>query len=158
MNVKYKQEHAYGCGMYAVANTLNLDDFVTEARLQESKKGNNIGKLAKWMQEDGKPYYIDVLWFDYYGSKLPELQTHYRPVGDEIDLLLPVLLNVRTSEKSLNHLVGGKIDQYGTFYLYDSLKSEVIITTLSEINDLYETIFGLYCFNSVETADYVFIQ
>jgi len=39
-------------------NACNLDNFITEDRLEKSKTGNNIGQLSAWMQEDGNPDYI----------------------------------------------------------------------------------------------------
>jgi hypothetical protein len=40
-----KQKQPYGCGLYAVANACNLKNFITEERLEASKKGNVIGQL-----------------------------------------------------------------------------------------------------------------
>jgi len=39
-----KQEKGYGCGLYAVANVLDLKDFITPQRLEKSKKGK------RWME------------------------------------------------------------------------------------------------------------
>ena len=41
--MKHKQKQPYGCGLYAVANACNLDNFITEERLEKSKNGNVIG-------------------------------------------------------------------------------------------------------------------
>jgi len=151
-----KQKNNYGCGLYAVANACNLDNFITPLRLEKSKKGNVIGQLSKWMQEDGLPYYIDTLYYNHIGKKLPSSALGYKPNGDGIDFL-PVLLNVRYSEKSKNHLIGGKISKDGVLYLYDSLKDEMIETTLAKTNKMYYNVYGLFIFMSVESGDYVFI-
>lgn len=58
MKIKYKQNQPYGCGLYAVANACNLDNFITEERLEKSKTGNVIGQLSKWMQDDGHPFIL----------------------------------------------------------------------------------------------------
>ncbi len=42
MKIKYKQNQPYGCGLCAVANACNLDNFITEERLEKSKTGNVI--------------------------------------------------------------------------------------------------------------------
>lgn len=41
--MKHKQKQPYGCGLYAVANACNLDNFITPERLEKSKSGNVIG-------------------------------------------------------------------------------------------------------------------
>lgn len=151
-----KQKQAYGCGLYAVANACNLDNFITEERLEKSKSGNVIGQLSKWMQDDGHPFYIDTLYYDHQGTKLPETAFHYIPVGEAVTFL-PVLINVRFSDNGKNHLVGGKICKDGTLYLYDSLQDNMIETRLSELNGLYHHVYGLFLFMGVEDGSYVFI-
>ena len=154
--MKHKQKQPYGCGLYAVANACNLDDFITDERLEISKSGNTVGQLSKWMQDDGKPYYIDALFFDLYGTKLPETALSYKPSGENVNLL-PILINCRFSEDGLNHLVGGKISKEGVLYLYDSLKEEMIETTLKEVNEMYHHVYGLFVLNSLNNEGYVFI-
>lgn len=154
--MKYKQNKPYGCGLYAVANACNLDNFITEERLEASKKGNVIGQLSKWMQEDGHPFYIDTLYYNHLGKKLPASACDYVPRGEGIHFL-PVLINVRYSEQGKNHLIGGKIGTNGTLYLYDSLKEEMIETTLKKVNKMYHHVYGLFIFMGVEDGRYVFI-
>jgi len=154
--MKHKQKQGYGCGLYAVANACNLDEFITEERLEKSKAGNVIGQLSKCMQEDGLPYYIDTLYYNHVGKKLPASALCYTPNGEGINFL-PVLLNVRYSDEGKNHLVGGKISKEGVLYLYDSLKEEMIETTLAKANRMYHNVYGLFLFMSVDTGDYVFI-
>ena len=154
--MKHKQKTGYGCGLYAVANACNLDDFITDERLEKSKNGNVIGQLSKWMQDDGKPFYIDTLYYNHAGKRLPNSAIHYKPDGEGLNLL-PILLNVRYSDDGKNHLVGGKISKDGTLYLYDSLKDNMIETTLAKANRMYRNVYGLFLFMGVETGDYVFI-
>jgi hypothetical protein len=45
--MKHKQKQPWGCGLYAVANTCNLDNFITEERLEKSKTGIVIGATFK---------------------------------------------------------------------------------------------------------------
>ena len=155
VEMKHKQKQGYGCGLYAVANALNLDNFVTDERLEQSKTGNIIGQLSKWMQEDGLDIYIDSLYYNHLGKKLPNSALHYVPMGDNA-YTLPVLLNVRFEDGGLNHLVGGKIDKEGRLLLMDSLNEETIITTLSKVNRMYHNVYGLFLFMDVNTGNYVF--
>lgn len=155
VEMKYKQKQGYGCGLYAVANALNLDNFVTDKRLEQSKTGNVIGQLSKWMQEDGLDIYIDTLYYNHLGKKLPNSALHYVPIGDNA-YTLPVLLNVRFKDGGLNHLVGGKIDKEGRLLLMDSLNEEPIVTTLSKANRMYHNVYGLFLFMDVNTGAYVF--
>lgn len=151
-----KQKNGYGCGLYAVANACNNTEFVTEDRLETSKNGNRIGQLSKWLQEDGNDFYIEVLYYNHLGKKLPNSALGYKPKGENI-VCMPMLLNVRYSEEGKNHLVGGKLLKDGTFILYDSLKEEPIYTTLRKVNQMYHTVYGLFILSSVTTGDYVFI-
>lgn len=155
MKIKHKQLQSYGCGLYAVANACNLDNFITDERLEKSKGGNVIGQLSKWMQEDGHPFCIDTLYYNHVGKKLPNSALHYRPSNEG---LLPVLINCRFSDEGRNHLVGGKITPNGTLYLQDSLREDVLETTLAKANKMYHHVYGLFIFMSVENGDYVFIN
>jgi hypothetical protein len=154
--MKHKQNQPYGCGLYAVANACNLTDFITEERLEKSKQGNTIGQLSRWMQDDGKPFCIDTLYYNHVGKKLPKTALEYVPNGEGVTFL-PVLLNVRYSEEGKNHLIGGKISKDGTLYLYDSLKEDMIETTLKKVNRMYHNVYGLFIFMGVEDGNYVFI-
>ncbi len=154
--MKHKQKQPYGCGLYAVANACNLDNFITDERLEKSKKGNVIGQLSRWMQDDGMDFYIDVLYYNHTGKKMPLSALNYVPKGEDVNFL-PILINVRFSENGLNHLIGGKIAKDGTLYLYDSLKEEMIETTLKKVNKMYHHVYGLFIFMSVEDGSYVFI-
>lgn len=151
-----KQAGPYGCGLYAVANALNLDNFITEERLNFSKDhGNTIGQLSKWLQEDGNDFAIDVLYYNHVGEKLPEEALSYTPESNDY---LPVLINVQYSEKGKRHLVGGLIDNKGVLILIDSLSSDIEVTTMKEVNEKYKRVFGLFIFMDAMTGDYVFFN
>lgn len=154
--MRYIQDQPYGCGLYAVSNALNIYNFLTDERLNESKTGNVIGQLSKWMQDDGMNMYIDALYYDHLGEKLPESAFGYVPIGED-GIMMPILLNVRLSEGGLNHMVGGRISKNGTLHLYDSLKLDMIVTKLSEVNNLYHNVYGLFIFMDLKDGSYVFI-
>ena len=155
--MKHKQKQSYGCGLYAVANACDLDGFITQDRLEKSKNGNIIGQLSKWLQEDGYQFYIDVLYYNHLGKKLPVSALSFKPT-DKKDLLLPILLKVRYSDMGINHLVGGRIDKDGNLYLFDSLKDKMITTTLAKANKMYHNVCGLFLFMDVENGDYIVID
>ena len=152
----FKQKQGYGCGLYAVANACNLNNFITPERLEASKTGNVIGQLSKWMQDDGHPFYIDTLYYNHTGKRMPASALHYVPMGEDVNFL-PVLINVTYSENGKRHLLGGKIDKSGKLYLYDSLADEIEETTLAKVNRKYHTVFGLFLFMGVDDGSYVFI-
>lgn len=153
-----KQKNPYGCGLYAVANACNLPEFITPERLEISEAGNVIGQLSKWLQDDGHPLYIEVLYYDHLGTTLPESALHYVPEGPEDVQFLPILMNVRLVKNGKNHMIGGRIDRKGTLFIFDSLKEGILETKLKYINALYEEVYGLFIFAGVDNGDYVFIH
>lgn len=157
IKVPNRQSTPFGCGMYAVANALNLNNYATNERLIESKQGNLISKLTKWLIEDGQNLGVDILYYNHKGGKLPEDAMDYVPIGEDVNLL-PVMLAVRFSDESLNHMVAGKVDKSGTLFLYDSMKENVIKTTLREVNNLYHEVYGLYLFLDIDNGSYAFIK
>lgn len=74
------QNQPYGCGLYAVANALNLDGFVTEERLESSKNGVSTRMLSKWLEEDGHNFYIGELYYNLLGKRMPDSAMHYIPI------------------------------------------------------------------------------
>jgi len=152
-----KQNQNYGCGMYAVANALNLPGFATPERLEKSKNGNRNGQLSKWLQEDGNNFYIEVLYFDWNNKKLPETIFGYKATGENV-LFIPLLFEVKYTENGLQHMVAGKIDKDGKLYILDSLRPEIIETTLRGMNEIFECVFGMYHFAGVDCGEYVSIS
>ena len=54
------------------------------------------------------------------------------------------------------HLRLIELKEAGKIELFDSLKNEPIICTLSEVNKMYEKVCALYSFNHLENNDYLF--
>tara|TARA_Y100000034_G_scaffold29728_1_gene36189 strand:+ start:60287 stop:60769 length:483 start_codon:yes stop_codon:yes gene_type:complete len=152
-----KQNNAYGCGLYAVANALDLPELVTPERLEASKDGNTIGQLSRWLQDSGHDYYIEVLYYDDTVDRLPDNHTKYRPYfEDGSEAILPILLRVQFSEEGKGHLIAGNIYPDGKLLIYDSLEDEIEETTLEKINDRYPLVFGLYVFRDLIIDSYIF--
>lgn len=160
MKNKYLQTTPYGCGMYAVAHALNLDNFVSDERLEQSKGyGNTNGQLNNWLAQDGHEFYIEALYYNSYGKHLPPsvFGTHMTKIEDTNIIAFPVLFNVKYSATGLQHMVGGKIDKQGLLWLYDSLQPEVRVTTVSKLNSIYKECFGFWVFMNIK-GEYVFIH
>lgn len=155
--IENRQTTPYGCGMYAVANTLYLNEFVTEERLNSSKNGNNIGQLSKWLQEDGYNIYIDVFYYNRFETNAPEDFFSLVPINNDITIStkLLVLLEVKLSENSLSHLIGCEVDEFGKCIIFDSLKEESFECEFKEILDYYHTCFGIYHFSNIETSEMI---
>lgn len=153
----YKQENSYGCGMYAVANACNLKTFVTDERLELSKGvGNLTGKLDEWMKEDGLNFYMQPIFYDFMGDKIPEKIGEFKIEGEV--LAMPLVFCVLLKDKGLSHMVGAHLDKQGRLFVYDSLRQEEFETTIIGMNDHYYSVFGLYGFADLDTGDYAFIS
>lgn len=145
------QENGYGCGLYAVANALKIDSFITDERLDSSKNGVSIGKLNKYLLDDGMGIFIDVLYCDTLRSKLPE--DWCRLYSQYSNKLFPILIQCVVSSKF--HLIAATLsDEAGVIILYDSLSKEPIKCMLSEVNGMYDEVVGLYSFNYIDTTEY----
>lgn len=147
-----KQTFPFGCGLYAVANALDLSNFITEERLEISKKGINNGQLSNFLQEDGNDLFIDVLYCDTFQNRLPNEWCDLTISGDND--YMPLLIQCEVNEKY--HLIAAKLFQDKEVEIIDSLKHERLKCSLSDINKMYERVVGLYSFNHLETCDYVF--
>ena len=147
----YLQRQPYGCGIYSVANALCLDNFVTESRIEESKAGTNIGNLAVYLQEDEKDLYVDVLYMNCFGGKLPNDILTMR--AEREGAAIPLLLNVTTKEDTKNHLVGIYLTHTGVVLVMDSLKEKPYASTLSKINNDYFSVFGIFDFVQLSNSN-----
>jgi len=145
-----RQTTPYGCGLYSVANVLDRPSFVTDFRLNESKKGNTLPALNKWLFQDGLDFGIEAFYYDHFGKTIPDEHTYYRPETDQFKL--PVLVEVLIGERS--HMVGGTIDSDGKMMLMDSLKKFPQLTTLNEVETkMYTECKDVYGITCIETSD-----
>lgn len=151
-----RQTTGYGCGMYAVANALNLPHFVNSDRLEASKQGNSISQLTKWLLEDWHPFGLDVLFYDHFGNKLPDEHLHTRTDTEGAEL--PILLQVK-STNDIAHMVGGRLYHDGRLLLMDSLQKFPHLTTLQEVNEkLYKEVNGIFAFTYWDNGQWVVIN
>lgn len=138
-----KQENAYGCGLYAIANIFQDESFITKTRLIESKNGNHTGQLNKWLLEYGKELYLEPFYFNNMGKKLPKWIYKMIPSGDNV-FSLPILIDVQYTKLSKTHFVAAEITTNGDLVVIDSLKDDVYITTLEQFNKDNYRVFGVW--------------
>lgn len=149
--ITFKQTNPWGCGLYSVAHAMGIESYVTAERELISKGGNSIPLLTKWLFDDGLNYGIDVFFYDHMSKgKLPKDTLSIR--SDNEDFVFPVLIQIEYSEKSLSHLIGGRVDHENNIYLYDSYSDYVEVIPLTELNDKYHNVTGMFAFTYLESG------
>lgn len=147
------QEHGYGCGMYSVANVLNIPDFVTSERLEASKAGNNIGQLTNWLFQDKCEYWIDTLKYTGKLVSLPKIDLKF----ESNVLYWPCLISIQAT-KEKNHMIGIKVHNGGrsgqTIEVCDSLFDEPLyLYDWKELKCRYPKVYGLFSFRDFFNKD-----
>lgn len=143
MNSHLKQENGYGCGLYAIANIFQDKTFITDTRLEESKKGNNTGQLNKWLLEYGKELFLEPFYYNSTGKRLPKWVCSIKPTGEDV-FSFPILIDVQFSKKSKTHFIAAEITTNGDLIVIDSLKDEPYITTLAAFNKSHYRVYGVW--------------
>lgn len=152
----HKQLHPYGCGLYAVANALNLSlDFITPERLEASKAGNNIGQLSKWLQESGADLYLQPIFFDRSGKNSQYLLSLVE-LKDSCKYL-PLIFLVKLPGSDLEHVIAGQLTDQGILCIYDSAKDVCFATFFSRLTLHYEKVFAMFTFADCATGHDAFI-
>ena len=149
MKIKYKQTQPYGCGMYAVANALNIDNYISLDRLQQSQKGNSYNQLNKWLEESGYRYNIECMYHTVFkneetghGLHLPKEVFFY---SDSKEKTIPILINVQKNKDSKTHLVAAWLTN-DYLILLDSMFDEMKFLKWEELSSYYESIYGVWIF------------
>ena len=149
-----RQENGYGCGVYAVANALNMKEFVTSERLEASKEnGNNFAQLNKWLLEEGKNFQIQVKYFkDGVQFRTPRLKVFYEGADDLI--CVPALVTYNTPRCKRNHMIALSCYPDGTLHVFDSCKSEPdYYLSWDDFREHYKRIISLSGFVSFENEN-----
>lgn len=153
----HKQLHPYGCGLYAVANALNLSlDFITPERLEASKAGNNIGQLSKWLQESGADLYLQPIFFDRSGNHSEDLLSVL-----ELNIsckYLPLMFLVKERGSDVDHVISGQFTNEGVLCIYDSKKDVCFATSFNRLTLHYEQVFAMFTFADCATGHDAFIS
>jgi len=143
-----QQKQPYGCGVYAVANSLFIPSFITEERIEASKNGNALYQLNEWLKEDGIPFRIDVYFFDM-GNTYPLRILNVFDTEIEDDTIYCATLQTKQSKDSKWHMVAAEINKYGNLLIKDSYKKEYISCSLNNVLDHYYQVSGLFLFDGV---------
>lgn len=151
------QDDNFGCGLYSVANALSMYNFVSDERLQESIKGNNIAQLNRWLWEDTKEIYIECLYYNHNKVNIHESFFEYRT--DTMYTYLPVLFDVQVDKSSKRlHLISGQLYSDGSLYIMDSLGAEFEVTKLEDLLNKYYRVFGLYAFVKTDKTGFLILN
>jgi len=140
--------------MYAVANVLNIPEFITHERLEASKSGNNIGQLTHWLFQDGHSFCIDTLKYTGRLISLPKIDI----INFEASVLYwPALVSIRAT-KEKNHMIGIKVHNGGlsgqTVEVCDSLFDEpFFLYDWNELKSHYPKVYGLFSFRDFNNKD-----
>lgn len=145
MSKHFVQKEEYGCGVYALANTFNDATMITDARLEESKSGGHMGHLNKWLLEDNKNLFIHPFYYSDEGKKIPKFVCDLLPAGENV-LSLPILINIQERTTTKPHLVCADILTTGELMVFDSLKDDMILTTLEQYNRVNFRLHGIWYF------------
>jgi hypothetical protein len=139
----FKQNSVYGCGLFALANTFQDKSIITKTRLIDSKAGNSIGQLNRWLTEDGKEMYLSPFFFSIKGQKLPKWVFSIVPVGKDV-FSIPIFIDFQSQKGCLSHFVAAEITSSGDLIVIDSLKDEQYVTTLHQFNIDNFRVFGVW--------------
>lgn len=141
MKVKFTQQQPFGCGLYALANLLDFHEALATDRLEESEKGCTIDFMNRVLRAEGSHMYVDTLFFDVMGSKVPSNITDIGP--QEVGHIMPVLIEYQSSPDSIRHMVAGYINHDRKLLVMDSCREEIIETTLTDYQ-ANKTVYGFY--------------
>ncbi len=153
----FKQTENYGCGLYAIANIFQDESFITQTRLIESKEGNHIGQLNKWLLEYKQNLYLQPLFFNNQGKKIPKWVRKIRPNGENV-FSLPVLIDIQYTKNSKTHFVAGEILTTGDLILIDSSRNDVYFTTLDDLNKDNYRVYGVWYLRDYDNPDGYFMR
>jgi hypothetical protein len=152
-----KQEYGYGCGVYSIANALNYADFITDERLEQSKCGNNVGQLTKWLNDDGHNMFIDTIKYTGRLISLPKMWWRL----DETCAYFPMLISVPAT-RTINHMIAIKGYPEWTLPRSEKAPIEVCDSLLDEpfwmeswddLKKKYPKVYGLFCFRNFENKE-----
>jgi hypothetical protein len=99
-----QQKQGYGCGLYSVANALCMPEFATTNRLDESKDGNGIMQLNKWLLDDNNSFQIFPLYYkNGVEFMTPNLKLNVKKYPDI--KYYPILITYEVEDCPMNHMI-----------------------------------------------------
>ena len=133
-----QQKNGWGCGVYAVANALGMEDFVSEERLEASREnGNNLMQLNKWLLDDGVKYQIMPLYYRN-GVQFRTPKTGLYFDANDNFLYYPVLVTLHVPRCPKNHMIAIRFYYDMTITVLDSCEP------IPQNYLLWEDVRGLY--------------
>lgn len=151
-----QQKEGYGCGVYSVANSLLIPNFITQERVIESNTGNSVHQLNKWLEEDGIDWRVDVLYFDMENHKSENINGINWEKQEAKEPLI-AMFQVKTEEKSRWHLVSAIIYTKEKVVITDSLKTKKIKCKFDTISDHYFQVSGMFLFRHKSKDEYAIL-
>ena len=153
MEVKFKQSKNYGCGLYALANLFQSESIINKRRLTESKNGNNIFQMNKWLSKD-LGYTLEPLYahLDSNSFPLPPKGTNFATENDGDSV--PLLIDTSNTQDGRKHVVAALADNKGNVVIIDSLKEETIVTKWEHLisGAIYNFIIAIYGVSENKTS------
>ena len=141
-----KQNTYWGCGLYAVANALDMPEFITDERLEVSKeKGNNIAQLTKWLNKDGCDWFIVA---EYITGRSVEMPMLYWSDEDDDGYYVPLIVQL-PADNECCHMIAIRCYE-DRLLIFDSAADKVVEgNSMADFRKLYPKIVAIYAF-----ADY----
>lgn len=162
--VKYRQHNPWGCGFFTLANLFGSDLFITEQKLEQSKRGLNLGDLNFSLSENGIKFTVSPLYHDSLGKdRLPMRVRNLRTTstGDSKVVLLPLFMICKSSvEQKLNHHVLGLLNHKGHLFIIDSLKEDIIKVRFKDVHEVYPALWAVHTMYHIDSkeGDYTFFN
>ncbi len=142
-----QQSTPYGSGLFAVANAIEMPEFLRPERMEYAKLGLTFFDLSTFLfQDTGGQMILDPFWVDYRkGCRPPKWVREMRfPLDKQTGYVPMVFGTIRKGANSV-HMVSGRIQPDDTFVLFDSLEgSPTVLNNLGDIIPKYQSVFAAY--------------
>lgn len=157
----FTQTDGYGCGLYAVANMLKEESFITETRLEISKKRMSVEQLNKFLLIDDKDMHLAPIYFNMLGGTIPSkiIKTlEIKSSDPEYKLFIPIFISFDKTKNSKSHFVYASIDEFGNILVYDSLNKKAIFADINSYLKSLHKVYGIWVPFSYSTSEMYFIE
>lgn len=114
-----KQKNSWGCGVYSLANALQLESFVNPNRIRLSKNGNFIGQLNRWLLKSKIKCWLSTI--QYNNSEIIDIVDPLPSFEkNNVESWLPLFIIIKGAIKY--HMIGCRYLRDGKIIVHDSLK------------------------------------
>lgn len=143
----YLQTTKHGCGLYALANALQLKEDFIKKYLSASVSGLTIGQLNIYLFNEGLDIFMQPLYYDSSGFMLPKNQNY------DSEVTMPLIICVTRKESQIGHFIGAHLKK-GVLTVFDSLEHCETYTTLSDLNIEYGSVYGVFALCGLIGGEY----